>query len=70
MPECRNAGMSECRNAGEKLVRGIGIFTGSELSQSDIGIPASGSTRYRWSWISPALPSYVKYLWFTKAFKA
>jgi hypothetical protein len=24
------------------------------------GIPASGSDRYRWSWINPALPSYAE----------
>ncbi len=29
------------------------------LSQFGIGIPASGSVRYRWSRISPGLPSYA-----------
>jgi hypothetical protein len=43
-----NAGMSEK----------IGIFTGNQLLRSGIGIPVSGSVRYRWSQISPALPSY------------
>jgi hypothetical protein len=37
---------------------GIGIFAVSQLCQSGIGTPASGSLRYRWSRISPALPSY------------
>jgi hypothetical protein len=32
----------------EKSYSGIGIFTVSQLSQSGIGIPASGSVRYRW----------------------
>jgi hypothetical protein len=34
------------------------FFTGSQLLQSGIGLPTSGSVRYRWSQISPALPSY------------
>jgi hypothetical protein len=37
----------------------IRILTGSQQSQSGIGIPASGPVRYRWSRISPALPSYA-----------
>jgi hypothetical protein len=60
--------MLECR---EKGYSGIGIFTVSQLCQSGIGIPASGSVRYRWSRISPALPSndnrlmaYQGYQWF------
>jgi hypothetical protein len=34
-------------------------FIDSQRSQSGIGIPASGSVRYHWSRISPALPSYA-----------
>jgi hypothetical protein len=47
-------------NAGtpEKSSSGIGSFTGSQLLQSGTCIPA-GSVRYRWSRISPALPSYA-----------
>ncbi len=37
----------------------IRILTGSQQSQSGIGIPASGPVRYRWSRISPSLPSYA-----------
>jgi hypothetical protein len=47
-----NAGMPEKSNSV------IGIFTGNQLPQSGIGIPVSGLVRYRWSQISPALPSY------------
>jgi hypothetical protein len=36
----------------------IGIFTGSLLLQSGIGILASGPVRYHWSRISPALLSF------------
>jgi hypothetical protein len=36
----------------------IGIFTGSLLLQSGIGILASGPVWYHWSRISPALPSF------------
>ncbi len=35
------------------------MSTGSQLPQSGIGIPASGSVRYHWSRISRALPSYA-----------
>jgi hypothetical protein len=35
------------------------FFTGSQLLQSGISLPASGSVRYRWSQISPALPSMI-----------
>jgi hypothetical protein len=42
----------------EKSYSGIAIFTGSQILQPGIGIPASGLVRYRWSRISPALPSY------------
>jgi hypothetical protein len=43
----------------EKSYSSIGISSGSQLSQSNIGIPASsGSVRYRWSQIYLALPSY------------
>jgi hypothetical protein len=45
-----NAGMPE-----------TAISSGSQLLQSGIGIPASGSVRYRWSRVSPALPSYGSY---------
>jgi hypothetical protein len=38
---------------------GIGIFTGSQLLKSGIGIPTSGLVRNRWSRIGPALPSYA-----------
>ncbi len=48
--------MPEYRNA-EKSYSGIGIFTGSQQIQSGIGSRASGSVQYRWSRISPALPS-------------
>jgi hypothetical protein len=41
----------------EKNWSDIGILTGSQLSQSGIGILASGSVRYRWSRVNPALPS-------------
>ncbi len=34
---------------------------GSQLCKSGIGIPASGSVRYRSSQISPALPSFASY---------
>jgi hypothetical protein len=44
---------------GEKSQSGIGIFMVSQLCQYCIGILASGSVWYRWSWISPALPSLV-----------
>jgi hypothetical protein len=44
----------------EKGKSGIGIFAGSQLSQSGIGIPASRSVLYRWSRISPSLPNYEK----------
>jgi hypothetical protein len=47
-----------CRNAVESSF-GIGIFSGGQLLQSGISIPSSGSFRYRWSRITPALPSYV-----------
>jgi hypothetical protein len=60
--------MPECR---KKSKSGIGIFTGFQLSQSGIGIPASESVRYCWSRISPALPSFaynrkieIKYIMF------
>jgi hypothetical protein len=33
---------AECRNVGEKLVRHLGISSGSHLPQSGIGIPAAG----------------------------
>jgi hypothetical protein len=46
MPECRES--QTC----------IGISTGMQLLQSGIRIPASGSVRYRWSRIIPALPTY------------
>jgi hypothetical protein len=54
---CHNMKMPECR---KNLVRGIGIFTGSQLPPSGIGIPASfvSSERARWSRISPASTSY------------
>jgi hypothetical protein len=49
----------------KKGYSGIDIFTVSQLSQSGIGIPASGSVRYRWLRNSPvmvfhlvALPSF------------
>jgi hypothetical protein len=47
-------------NAGmpEKSYSGIGISSNSQLSQSGISLPHQGSVRYRWSRISPALPSY------------
>jgi hypothetical protein len=47
-------------NAGmpEKSWFCIGIFIGSLLLQSGIGILASGPVRYHWSRISPALPSF------------
>jgi hypothetical protein len=53
--------MSKSRNVGmpEKSYSGIGIFTGIQPSQSGVSIPASGSVWYRWSRISPALPSYA-----------
>jgi hypothetical protein len=35
------------------------VFYRSQLLQSGIGIPTSGPVRYRWSRISPALPSYA-----------
>jgi hypothetical protein len=56
-------------NAGmpEKNKSGIGIFTGSHLLQSGIGIPASGSVRYRWSRISLALPSYGNIVQYKKS---
>jgi hypothetical protein len=41
-----------------KVSSASAYFTGSQLLQSGIGFPASGSFRYRWSQISPALPSY------------
>ncbi len=37
-------------------------FSGSHLCQTGISIPASGSARYCWSRISPALPSFFNYL--------
>jgi hypothetical protein len=45
-------------NAGmpDKKKSGIGISFDSKLPQSGIGILVSGSVRYRWSRISPALP--------------
>jgi hypothetical protein len=45
-------------DAGERLVHGFGIFTVSELPQSGIGIPVSGSVQYLWSCSRSALPSY------------
>ncbi len=47
-------------NAGipEKSWFCIGIFTGSQLFQSGIGILASAPVWYHWSGISPALPSF------------
>jgi hypothetical protein len=45
----------------DKSESGIGISFGNQLPQSGIGIPASGSVRYRWSCIIPALPSYDFY---------
>jgi hypothetical protein len=53
-----NAGMPECR----RKVSPIGIFTGSKILRSGIGIPASGSVRYRWSRISPALPCQAMHI--------
>ncbi len=55
---------SKYRNAGESKP-GIGIFTCSQQSLSGIGIPASGSVRYHWLWLSPSFPCYVQYygLW-------
>jgi hypothetical protein len=50
------ASMPECR----KKVIPASVFTGSQLSQSGIGIPASWSVRYRWSRIIPALPRFSK----------
>jgi hypothetical protein len=53
--------ISTCRyrtGMAEKCLSGIGIFVVSQLCQSGIGIPASGSVRYRWPRISPALASY------------
>jgi hypothetical protein len=50
--------MPKFRNAGKKVNSGIIIFSVSQLCHSDIDIPASGTVRYRWSRISPALPSY------------
>jgi hypothetical protein len=41
-----------------KVSPALAFFTGSQLLQSGIGLPASGSVRYRCSQISPALPSY------------
>ncbi len=38
-----------------KSYSGIGISSGSQLPQSGIGIPASGSVQYRWPRISPSL---------------
>jgi hypothetical protein len=49
-----NAGM-----LGKKLFRQLHLCHYSQLAQSGIGIPASGSVRYRWSRISLALPSYA-----------
>ncbi len=48
------------RNTGMwgKSQYGIKISSGSQLPQSSISIPASGSVRYRWLWISLALPSF------------
>ncbi len=47
-----NAGMP-----GKKLIRHRYFNCYSHLCQSGIGIPASGSVRYRLSRISPALPN-------------
>ncbi len=51
--------MPESRTAGEKIIRHR-HFSGSQLDQSGMDIPVSGvsTVRYRWSQISPALPSY------------
>jgi hypothetical protein len=49
----------------EKSQSGIGILTGSQWSQSGIGIPASGQVRYHWTRISPALPSYALFIEFS-----
>ncbi len=47
-----NAGMP-----GTRLVQHR-HFYGFSLCQSGIGLPATGSVQFRWSRISPALPSY------------
>jgi hypothetical protein len=54
-----NAGISECRY---KCYSGIVSFTVNLPSQSGIGIPASTSVRYRWSRISPVVPSYAPWV--------
>jgi hypothetical protein len=48
--------MPECWG---KSYSGNCIYAISQLAQSGIGIPASGSVRYRRSQISLALPSYA-----------
>jgi hypothetical protein len=48
--------MQKYQNAGK--VNLASEFSSSLLPQSDICIPASGSVRYRWSWISQASASY------------
>jgi hypothetical protein len=58
------ASMPECRNTGKKVIP-ASVFTGSRLSQSGIGIPASWSVLYRWLQIIPALPSFSKKIKFT-----
>ncbi len=48
--------ISKCRNTGKSW----SFFTGSQLSQSGIGIPThQGQSGYCWSRISPALASYA-----------
>jgi hypothetical protein len=49
--------MPENQNV-EKSHYGINISFSSQLPQSGIGILASESVQYRWSWISLAMPSY------------
>jgi hypothetical protein len=46
-----------------KWQSGISISTISQLPQSCIGIPASGSVRFCWSQIGPALPGYENSLY-------
>jgi hypothetical protein len=55
-----NAGRPEF---GEKIGPASAFLpTFNFVMQSGIGIPESGSVRYRWSRIRPALPSYESYM--------
>jgi hypothetical protein len=58
MPECLNAGMPECRRKVSPVSAFLPVV--SCLSPA-AAFRLRGSVRYRWSQISPALPSYAKY---------